>query len=144
VPGSNGRRELLFLVGDEPEEFTLHAIVDLPGERSLNFPETEGPRNGPARSPPVRSPVDTVQAGIRSGRTDPELLPLLPSRTSPAFPGIPAVDLGHGFPTFPPPLKAKGTQRLVRTLRIAAHCNGSSVGVQEIRDIPLPDPEKGN
>jgi len=52
APGSNGRRELLFLVGDEPEEFTLHASVDFPGESPLNFPETEGPRDGPAGSPP--------------------------------------------------------------------------------------------
>ena len=65
VRGSNGRRERLFLVGNEPEEFTIHAIVDFPGERSLNFPETERPRNGPAGSPPVRSPVDSIQGGIR-------------------------------------------------------------------------------
>jgi len=101
VPGSNGRRELRFLVGNEPEKFTLHAIVDFPGESSLYFPETEGPRNGPARSPPVRSPVDTVQAGIRCGRADPQLLHLLSSEIPPAFPELPTVDLGHRFPTLP-------------------------------------------
>jgi len=102
VQSSNGRNEILFLFVYEPEEFTIHAIFIFIGERPLNFPETEGPRNGPARSPSVRSPVDTVHAGFRSGRADPKLLGPLPSGTPPAFPELPAVDLGHGFST--PPL----------------------------------------
>jgi len=101
VQCSNGRDEILFLLADEPEEFTVHAVFEFIREGPLNFPETEGPRNDPARSPSVRSPVDAVHAGFQSGRADPELLGPLPSGSSPAFPELPAVDLGHGFSTLP-------------------------------------------
>lgn len=145
VPGSNGRCELLFLVGNEPEEFTLHAIVDFPGERSLNFPETEGPRNGPAGPPPVRSPVDTVHAGIRCGRADPQLLHLLSSGIPPAFPELPTVDLGHGF--FHPPTKKTpnehGPLHEHKKLPLFFILSVHAFGVQEIPNIIFSRPRKG-
>ena len=137
VQCSNGRNEILFLFADEPEEFTIHAIFKFIRERSLNFPETEGPRNDPARSPSVRSPVDAVHPGFRSGRADPELLGPLPSGSPPAFPELPAVDLGHGFSTLP---------FFMECPMNTAHCAdaaadrplytiGSSVHVQSISEI---------
>ena len=138
VQCSNGRNEILFLFVYEPEEFTIHAIFKFMGESSLNFPETEGPRNGPARSPSVRPPVDTVQAGFRSGRADPKLLGSIPSGGPPAFPELPAVDLGHGLPTLPLLCNAKMTQSIVRMLlqigySSSHYCVGMFSGFPEYR-----------
>ena len=132
VQCSNGRNEILFLFADEPEEFTIHAIFKFSSERPLNFPETEGPRNDPAGSPSVRSPVDAVHAGFRSGRADLKLLGPLPSGSPPAFPELPAVDLGHGFSTLS--FIMESPMNTVHRADAAAnryhYITGPSVGVQ--------------